>query len=309
MIAATRRNFGPLLVFLGAMLWATDAPFRVALLSHLPPSFIVLAEHAVNVLLLLPLVMLKWSSFRGLTRREWLTLGAIAIGGSAIATFAFTQAFAFVNPSVAILLQKLQPFIAISLAGMVLGERMRKTFWIWAILAVAGAYVISFPDLVPRVYEGEEFNPNLIGVSLALLAAVLWGASTVLGKYALKRVDFTAVTCVRFIIAFVFLLLWNMWSGDAAVVTTLTARDVLFLVIIAIVSGSFSLLLYYRGLKTTSASVATIAELGFPLAAVLVNAVFLHESLRAAQIIGMAILLLSVLQLKTVNERDTRAGA
>ncbi len=295
----TSRSTGPWLIFLAAMLWATDGPFRTALLSHLPASTIVLAEHGINVLLLLPILLPRLSRLRALSAKEWAALIGIAVGGSAIATYAFTLSFAYVNPSVAILLQKLQPLIAITLAWSLLGERMKTKFWVWAILAIAGAYVISFPDLVPRVYEGEQWNPNAIGVGLALLAAVLWGGSTVLGKYALRRVDFPLVTSLRFVVAFLFLLLWQGCTGELAGVANVSARDWSFLCIIAFVSGSISLWIYYKGLTVTKASIATIAEIGFAPAAVIVNAFFIaNTSLAPVQIAGMAMLLVAVLLLQ-----------
>ena len=63
-----------------------------------------------------------------------------------------------------------------------------------------------------------------------------------------------------------------------------------------------SLLIYYKGLENTKASVATLAELGFPLAAVLVNWVFLKTTLAPMQILGMSILLFSVFKLASRNE-------
>lgn len=306
MTRATRPDLGTFLIFAAAMLWATDAPFRTALLQHLSPSAVVLGEHAVNALIFIPVLLLGAGKLRRLTAREWLALAAIGIGGSAVATFLFTKSFEYVNPSVAILLQKLQPLIAIALASAMLGERTSRYYWAWAPLALVGAYVLSFPDLVPRVYEGEVFNPNLIGASLALGAAALWAISTVLGKYALRRVDFHTVTALRFVIAFFFLLLWTGINGGLADATKMSAGDAGYIVLIALVSGGGSLWLYYRGLTTTKASVATIAELGFPLAAVLINAVFLDAQLTPLQLAGMCALLLAVVMLRRENDREPR---
>lgn len=290
-------NWGPLFIFLGAMLWATDAPFRVALLKDASPSLVVLCEHLLNAALLFPLLVARRKEVLSMSRQEWAAVGIIAVGGSAIATFAFTSAFAYVNPSVAILLQKLQPIIVILLAYLFLGERMGKRFWPWALLALASAYVLSFPSFIPRLYEGETLNPNVIGVSFALLAAALWGASTVCGRRALRRLDVVTLTGLRFVIAFVFLFVWTASTGELASIVTLTLRDWILLAIVACASGSVSLLLYYRGLKSTKASVATLAELGFPLASVLINFLFLDAALLPAQIIAMIFLLLSVLML------------
>ena len=200
-------NWGPLLIFIAAMLWASDAPFRFYLTRTLDSSFIVLAEHAVNVLLILPFIITGWREIRNLNWKQWLAIVVIGIGASALASILFTKTFSYVNPSVAIVLQKLQPLIVIVLATSFLKERLGKRFWFWAILALAGAYVISFPDFRPQLYYGEVWNPNMIGVALALGAAALWGLGTVLGRYVLgTSVSFKTVTALRFLIAFLFLI-------------------------------------------------------------------------------------------------------
>ena len=283
------------------MLWATDAPFRVALLRDLPAGFIVLLEHLIDVAVVLPVVVMYRQDLKKLKLVDWLALGFIGVCGSALASVAFTQSFAYTNPSVAILLQKLQPIIAISLASAVLKEKLGRHFWLWAALGIMGAYLISFSGLKPESYPGEAWNPQVMGVFLALLAAAFWGASTVLGRYALKDVGFRLVTSLRFLIAFVFLLGLNFRLLSVKTLAHVSPKDWLFVFIIALASGVFSLFLYYQGLQYTKASVATIAELGFPLAAVLVNYFFLGAALSQVQVAGMAILLLAVMQLAKHN--------
>lgn len=299
------RAWGPYLIFFAAMLWATDAPFRFHLTKDLPTNFIVLGEHFFDIFFAVPLLFIHRRELRALSLRGWLAVVGIAVGGSALASLAFTEAFRYVNPSVAILLQKLQPLIAIGLAVFILKERLPRRFFLFAFLALFGAYLISFPNLVPQVYPGEIFNPNATGVLLALLAAFFWGASTVWGRYALRSISYLAMTSLRFIIAFLFLFFLNLFQGSLGAAGKASPRDWLFLLIIALASGVFSLLLYYRGLEFTKASVATLAELGFPLAAVLVNAVFIPGSLLVPmQAVGMAILLGALYFLARGNRRE-----
>lgn len=310
----TRRmvRWGPILVFLAAVLWATDAPFRAHLTLGLSSNFIVFAEHFFDVLIAVPILVWFWSDVKKLSLREWVAVLVIAIGGSALASIAFTQAFHYVNPSVAILLQKIQPLIAITLAGVFLGERLGKNFWLWTAVALFGTYLISFPNLIPQLYVGEVFNPNTLGVLLALTAAVLWGGSTVLGKYVLRATAFQTLTALRFIIAFIFLGLLNAVQGTFPVWASVSAIDWLFLAVIALASGVLSLFLYYYGLQFTKASIATVAELGFPLAAVVVNAYFIAGvmqpgttlGLYIGQWIGTLLLLLALYMLTRVNAEE-----
>jgi drug/metabolite transporter (DMT)-like permease len=43
-----------------------------------------------------------------------------------------------------ILLQKLQPFFALFLAGILLKEKLTKWFYTWAIVAIFSGYMIAF---------------------------------------------------------------------------------------------------------------------------------------------------------------------
>jgi len=291
------KKLSPYLIFFAAMLWATDAPFRMHLTKELNSSFIVLAEHFVDVLFVLPLLYHGFGKLKLISVKEWGAVLFIAICGSALASIAFTQAFRYVNPSVAILLQKLQPFIAISLAAGILKEKLTMRYWEWALSAIAGAYLISFPGFKPELFPGEQFNPNIIGIGYALLAAFLWGASTVFGKYVLINTDFKLMTGLRFVIAFVFLLIFNLSTQSIPTLATVSPKDWLFIVVIAITSGVVALFIYYKGLENTKASVATIAELGFPMAAVIVNWVFLSASLVPMQLVGMTILMFAIYRL------------
>ena len=301
------KTWGPALIFIAAMLWATDAPFRYHLTRGLDASFIVLAEHAVNVLLILPFVIKGWGEIRRLTVKQWVSVLVIGIGASAVASILFTKAFLFVNPSVAIVLQKLQPLIVITLAYLFLKESLGKRFWLWAVVALFGAYVISFPNFRPELYYGEVWNPNTVGVLLALGAAALWGLGTVLGRYALgTALSFKTLTSLRFLIAFLFLMALNFRSDTLDVVASLTGKDMLFIIIVAITSGFTSLFLYYKGLQTTKASIATLAELGFPFLAVIVNAAALGLFLSTMQIVGMILLLVAVWGLTRVNAMPQR---
>ncbi|MGC9599041.1 MAG: DMT family transporter [Minisyncoccia bacterium] len=303
------KKTGPYLVFFAAMLWATDAPFRLYLTKGLSSNFIVLAEHTVDILVLLPILIAGFAGIKKLSWKGWLAALAIGIGGSALASVAYTQAFHYLNPSVAILLQKLQPLIAIALAAALLKEQLGKKFWLWAVVAIAGAYLISFPDLNPQVSFGGGLNPNLLGVGLALFAALLWGASTVLGKYVLREIDFRLMTGLRFAFGFLFLLLLNFWQRSFPAPGQFSPKDALFILIIAVASGVVSLLIYYKGLAYTKASVATIAELGFPMAAVVVNWIFLSAMLAPMQIAGIAVLLFAVFKLTGSNAKADATDA
>jgi len=291
-----------LLVFMAAMLWATDAPLRLHVTEELPSSLIVFIEHALSLIVLIPFLIISLPKLKTLSVKGWISLLIIGIGSSALSIIFFTEAFRYMNPSAAILLQKLQPFIVVFLAYFVLREKFTKYFWPLTIIGIFGAYLISFPSLAPTVFQGEVWNPQFIGVALALGAAILWAAGTVLGRVVLKELKWQDITSLRFFIGFIFLGIWNLLNGDIQMIGEITGTSWLFLFIMSMVSGAVGILIYYRGLRDTPAGVATIAELGFVVAAVLINFLFIDAVLLPTQIVGMVIVLLAVIGLAKRQE-------
>lgn len=299
-------KFGPWLVVLAAVLWAVDAPFRTFLTRELSPTVIVLMEHIVIAILVLVFLFRYLSELKNLSGKEWLAVVFIGFGGSALATVFFTQSFlAFdFKPTVPILLQKIQPFFAVLLASIVLKERMSKTFWLWAAVGILGAYLVTYPD---AKLQNLNLSGETLGALLALGAAFFWGGSTVFGRLVLQKVSFQAMTAVRFLSALIFLFLINFYYGRLGELASASSKDWYYVFIIAILAGFVSLFIYYLGLRSTRASVATICELAFPFAAVIVNWKFLGAVLTPVQIAGGLILLTAVVGLSRLNEPALQA--
>lgn len=297
-------NTGPWLIVIAALLWAVDAPFRKFLTGDLSSTAIVLMEHITIAVLVLLFLFPYLRELKNLSWKEWLAVIFIGAGGSALATVFFTQSFHYVNPSVSILLQKVQPLIAILLATIILKERLNKYYWLWAALGISGAYLVTFPELK---ISGLNFAGGTLGVVFALLAAFLWGGSTVFGKLVLQKISFQAMTAIRFLSALVFLVFLNIYYGTFNQISSASGKDWLFVFIIAILAGFISLWIYYKGLKTTKASIATIGELAFPFSAVAVNWIFLDAKLEIGQILGGLILLGAIYGLARVNQTSPQA--
>lgn len=58
----------------------------------------------------------------------------------------------------------------------------------------------------------------------------------------------------------------------------------------ALLPGLFSLMVYYKGLTTTKASVATLAELSFPMVSVLINWIVFHQVVTPTQAVGFILI-------------------
>jgi len=294
-------RYSALLVILGSVLWATDALFRRPLTGTLSPVTIVFLEHCVLGLIMLPIVLRNRHEFLGLKGRDYLSLLFIALGGSVAATILFTYAIKYGNPSVAILLQKTQPLVTVLLARLILAERPARWFWPCFVTACAGAYIMSAPDTGPEI--SMNFG-HLAVSSSAIGAAALWGSSTVCGRYLAPKVSTQFLTGLRFLFALPALLALYFLQPVPERALPTSLASVIMVVAMALLPGLLALLFYYRGLRTTLASVASIFELAFPVTAVAVNWWVLDVRLSPFQLLGAAILITSVTSLAWMHSRS-----
>ena len=297
------------MVAVGAMLWGTDALFRAPLLRHLSAdrlvqsTQLVLMEHVILTACSIPLLWLARHQIRRLTRRQWAAIIAIGVGASGLATLLFTLSFGYGHFIETLVLQKTQPLIAILLASIWLRERLSPLAWVLVPIALFGAYLIAIPDPLHPQNAWADFHVE--AALLALGASALWGAATVFGRYALADISFTALTGLRFTTALPVLFILLLVVGGGGAFTTYQFADAPLYLGLALLPGLFAMLLYYRGLASTPAAMATVAELAFPITGVLVNLFLVtpRQSITQEQVIGIVVLWAGIAALDWVNAR------
>jgi len=300
-------RFSVVLVAVAATLWASDAYFRNQLISHLTPTQIVVMEDALVTLFLIPVLIRSRDELRHLGPRGWAAVAIIAAGAQSVATILFTASFSYRIYAETFVLQQTQPLMAILLAWIVLGERRRPWFWPAAALAVIAVYMVAFaPDLAAPVSALQ--NGRVEAGLLALGAAALWASGTVFGRFALGSISFWSMTSLRFTLALpVLIVIALVQYGPSAFSHYRFSDFVPNLLAIALIPGLLALLLYYRALSKTPASLATIAELAYPVAATLIASApppwGFHQPLYPAQVVGTALLLGVILLLNLTKKR------
>lgn len=263
-------RYSALFIALAAALWAADAYFRPALVKDgLSSSQIVLVEDLLISLCFLPLARGVVRELRSASWRSWVALAIIAAGPQAFATVLFTRSLSYATTpgaeSEVYLLYLLQPVFGLGLAWIILHERRGASFWPLAALALGGATLIVTAQ-VPGAPTGA-----LLAAVFVLGAVALWAAGTVLGRLALTDVSFTTTTAMRFTLALpILLILLLTSSGSRSPLAGYTVGELPAFLGIALIPGVLALLLYYRALSSTPASISTLAELGYPAALFLV---------------------------------------
>jgi drug/metabolite transporter (DMT)-like permease len=291
-------RYAVLLVVLGSILWGTDSVFRRPLSQELSPVTIVFLEHLILCLLLFPFLGGIRALLGRLNRKHVAALLFISIGGSVVATSIFTYGIKYGNPSVVVLLQKTQPVFAVLLARLFLGEKPKAWFWLCLVPALAGAALVSLPDWKAGVRFGVQAR---LSIAAALGAACLWGSSTVFGRYVVLRLPALKLTALRLLTALPLLTILFFVQPPAQRAIPVRGSLIALLLAMALFSSLAGLVLYYRGLQETRASVASVAEAAFPLTAVIMNWLVLGIGLAPPQMVGATLLVVSITLLTYLN--------
>ena len=298
------KRFAPLFVIVAAALWGVDGIVLTPSLYGLPVIFVVFIESTIVALLLFPILFKNLKQIKSLTIKEWLAFGGVALFGGAIGTMAITKALFYVNYvnlSVVILIQKLQPVFALALAAIILKERLPRIFFMWAAMAIIGAYFMTFGLTLPNFSTGDK---TTIAAGLSLIAAISFSSSTVFSKLGLKNVDFALGTYLRFLLsAIIMIVLVTSFQEFGAIMNVTTTQWIVF-IIIAFTTGGAAIFLYYYGLKKISASVATICELAFPLTAVVLDYLIHRNVLSFVQWMGVALLIFSIVKVSQLSFKN-----
>ncbi len=300
-------RLAPLLVAIAAALWGVDGIVLRPSLYNLPVVLVVFIESTIVALILSPIFIKKFSSLKNLEWQDWLAFIGVGLFGGAIGTMAITKALFyvnFVNLSVVILIQKLQPVFALILAAMMLKERLPKIFFLWASLAIIGAYFMTFGITLPNINTGDK---TTIAAGLSLIAAISFGSSTVFSKRALKNVSFELGTYIRFLIASIIMLIIVSGAGEIGSISNVSGNQWLIFLLIAFTTGGAAIFLYYYGLKKITASVSTICELAFPMTAIVLDYLLHGNILNVVQWIGLTVLIISIIKVSGVKLNNAKS--
>ncbi len=297
------KRFGPIFIILAASLWGVDGiVFRPAL-NTLPVPLVVFTESTLISVLLFPLFLKYRHEIKNLSKSDFGTFFLIALFGGALGTMAITKALFYVNYvnlSIVILIQKLQPLFAISLAALILKEKLSGEFFIYAAVAIIGSYFLTFGFSVP-VFSFE--NKTVIAVLYSFVAAFSFGLSTVLSKKAIQKVSFFSATILRFYFTAIIMLVVLTFTWEFDAFSLITGKQFLIFLAIAFSTGGVAIILYYIGLQYVSASESTILELAFPVTAVFLE-YFLHGNmLSLAQWFGAILLVGAIYKITKIYNK------
>ena len=282
-------------IMLAALLWSLDGVFIRPKFYILPAGLVVFLEHLLGFIVLAPFIILNWQKIRLLRKKDWGAIFWVCFFGGLLGTLMITKAFfAAVHGEITfatvVILQKLQPFFALVMAKLILGEKLGKKFYLWAFIAMIAAYFLAFGKTGLNFSEINLFHSAAL---FAGLAAFAFGSSTVFGKRIVNHLDFKSAAAIRFGITSILAFILISFSGDLFKISEISSLQWKFLLLIVFTSGAVAMFIYYFGLKRITASAATICELFWPFSAVVLDYFINKNVLDSIQIVASIILLIA----------------
>lgn len=286
---------GAIAIILAAVMWSMDGIFIRPQLHELPVWLIVFLEHLLGFAILSPFVIIWFWKIKKLSKKDWFAILRVCVFGWLIGTIFITKAFflAFAwwaTFATVVLLQKLQPVFALFMARIILKEKLRRTFYMRALLAIVAWYFLAF-GIEPIDLKQIKWLHS--GAFFSVLAAFAFGSSTVFGKRIVNHLDFKITTGLRFGLTSILALILILITKDISSINLINNTQWQYLVIIIFTSWAWAAFLYYFGLKKVKASTSTILELAWPLSAVFVDWLVYRNMLNWIQIIASFVLLIS----------------
>ena len=290
---------GTIAISISAVLWGFDGVVLTPRLHNLNVGWVVFILHAVPFLVMNLFLFREWTNLRTFIKQDYILFLLVAFFGGALGTMSIVKALFLVNfhqLSVVVLLQKLQPIFAIILAAILLKEKIRKHFAIWASIAIIASYFLTFGLSSPDI----SMTDNTFKAALyAIVAAFSFGSSTVFSKKILQNHNFITATFFRYGTTSLILLVYVLVTGLFAQLEVTTTTNWIFFVIIGLTTGSGAIFIYYYGLRRVKAIVATISELLFPVSAILFDYIFNGSLLSPVQILSAAIMVFAIIKLNS----------
>src|SRR5438045_9330827 len=292
--------YGPWLVGLGAALWGTESAWRIPLNQLFDAKVIVFWEHVLILTMFLPLLLLCLGEVRKIRARTWGYLLFSGFAGSAVGTVFFTLALKYGNPTVVNVILNIQPVISTLGAFLLFNDRLGRRFFLYAGIAIiAGIFVsVEHPNLIGVSFERAGLN---LGTGYALIFALFWGLSTVAGRGVMIGMSLRLASSLRVVVGLgcmtVILLAYGKLNGAAlwpAAAQAHATEAIVWLVLLASVSGGIPLLIYFQGLRLTRASTAGYFEMMQTLTAVCITWGFFHATLHPHQVVAAIILMAAV---------------
>ena len=288
---------GYLSVVAAAILWASCGTAGKALFNAGMSPFILVQTRVTLASLIMASVLMLWKpSLLRLTRRD---MGFFLVFGSvfmALMQLSYFMAISKIQVAAAILVQYLAPVIVAVFSMIFWHERVTAKKVTALILSIAGCY------LVVGGYSLELLSVNREGIIWALLSAIAFASTTLLGEKGMQRHD--PWTSLTYALLFSALTLNVLQKPLIILSESYSIKQWASIMYIVVFGTLIPFGLYLVGVNYIRSTRTIITATLEPIAAAFMAFFLLGESLSVLQMAGGVSVIAAIILLQWEREHD-----
>ncbi|WP_409270426.1 DMT family transporter [Neobacillus sp. SCS-31] len=297
-----KKSIPLLLIAASASLWGCIAIFvrGLAQVGFSPMEIVTIRVAIAAILLALIGGILYRNEMAIRLKDSWMFIGT-GIFSIVFFNWCYFTALNLMDVSLAVILLYTSPIFVSILSYFVFRDKFTKTKF----LAVAGTFVGC---VLVAGFRGDSAAVSATGLLIGLGAGLGYALYSIFGKAALNKYKPFTITFYTFLTAALFLVpLTRLWEKADVV---LSGDSLLYGAGLGIIPTVLAYFMYTKGLEKTDSSTAAIIATVEPIVATLLGVFLYGEGIGILQIIGSALILLSVsvANLNFENIRPNKKG-
>lgn len=285
-------NTGVMFVVLAALFWGLSGGIGGVLIENGWSSLMVAFYRGAFGLLFVVCWLILQPRNRGFQNgRLWLWSVAAGLGVAGNFVFYFLS-IAESSVAVAATLMYCAPVFVYLVSFTLKLEKSTPLKWGAIVLVMVGVVLLT------RVYQVDASGITKLGV-MAGLASGMSLALFIFGfKYATPYGSPQSILVIAFT---VLVAVCAVFLNTQELVNVVGSSDLMLFLLLGLLGGGVSFILYIMGLRQTAPGVASIVAMVEPVTATLFGVLLLNEILSGVQLVGMGLILFTVTALSLIT--------
>jgi drug/metabolite transporter (DMT)-like permease len=177
------------------------------------------------------------------------------------------------------------PLFTLALAAVFLDEPVGVKEVLGCLVTLAGVTLVALPPTASD-HAVVDRRTNLVGIALALTAAVMWAISSTTVKVGLNDIDVVAANAIRLPIAALVLLGMARRGAPQPALWRLPRATIVVIVLTGVLGSGLSGFLWMYGVQSIGVARAAVLSATSPIFAAPLSALVLRERLSWRILVG-----------------------
>ncbi|MCY6960660.1 DMT family transporter [Clostridium brassicae] len=280
---------GYVFIFLTALLYSTqEIANKMLMKNHLDGFQITFIIFLMGAIILTPLAIkdLKQRQFK-ITGSDcgYFAINAALCIPIAMALLSF--ACKYTQASTSAVIFSSNAVFTVPFAYLILKEKVDKMTLISLVVSIIGVVIIFNPS---KMMAGSKGGTDLLGITLALGAAIAWSLFTVISKMKIEKYGGYIFNCFVFYFGAIMVLIILLVTGRP-IFSGIEKESILVLLYMGIFIKALGYIFYLGAIKMTSAVTASMVFLIKPALATVLAVAILGEKITASMLIGIGLII------------------